>query len=365
MLCVLGRAPIFDCTGDPSVRRVVAESKGRQGVSGGKWLEGLTADMPIERAVELMLERHAATVRAAFAAVLDQGLEDVESIHRLRVATRRLTSVLELFGEVFAGESVQKLKPLLEKIRRDCGPARDLDVQRLFFESLLPSAAADELPGLKYLIECNIDRRLDLQAELRETSAKRRAKFDKRIAMLEGDGEPSGAARTPSRGTLRSFAARLLPERLHEFWQTADSIPADSGNLHELRIAGKRLRYVLDVFAPILDEDFREHAYPEFQRLQDLLGEIQDANVGRKRLKQARRARVRPSIPALKKESRKIASATWKELEPGAKQARAAYAKKDEAARQKLEEFWPQFSGECRASLDKTCAMLEMPATAL
>jgi hypothetical protein len=81
-------------------------------------------------------------------------------------------------------------------------------------------------------------------------------------------------------GLLIDNAQRIVAVRLDELLSFAPKVldPAEMKALHDLRIASKRLRYVLevtgDLFGPYADEA-REKA----KDLQDLLGEIHDCDV--------------------------------------------------------------------------------------
>ena len=62
--------------------------------------------------------------------------------------------------------------------------------------------------------------------------------------------------------------------RLHA--QAAD--PEEVVALHDMRIAAKRLRYILEVTGPVL-RPLREDGDEDVKELQDLLGEIHDCDV--------------------------------------------------------------------------------------
>ncbi len=57
---------------------------------------------------------------------------DIEHIHRMRVASRRLRAALPLFKSCFPKEKFRKWMPELQKITRALGDARDTDVQIAF-----------------------------------------------------------------------------------------------------------------------------------------------------------------------------------------------------------------------------------------
>jgi CHAD domain-containing protein len=79
---------------------------------------------------------------------------------------------------------------------------------------------------------------------------------------------------------LGAAAERIVQTRLAEIEQLAPAALADAepGDTHDLRIAVKRLRYVLDATSPVLGP-YAENARKHLRRLQDVLGEVQDCDV--------------------------------------------------------------------------------------
>jgi hypothetical protein len=79
---------------------------------------------------------------------------------------------------------------------------------------------------------------------------------------------------------IRPNARRILATRIDEVYQY-DGLVADPANvteLHDMRIACKRLRYLLEIFAVAFEGDL-EPFVDEVKDLQDLLGDIHDCDV--------------------------------------------------------------------------------------
>ncbi|HET8673711.1 MAG TPA: CHAD domain-containing protein [Thermoleophilaceae bacterium] len=77
-------------------------------------------------------------------------------------------------------------------------------------------------------------------------------------------------------GSLRENAGRIIETRtaeLHSF-----DPRGDSQELHAMRIAAKRLRYILELTAPALGAD-AERGAKQAKALQTLLGELHDCDV--------------------------------------------------------------------------------------
>lgn len=79
---------------------------------------------------------------------------------------------------------------------------------------------------------------------------------------------------------LRPNARRILAVRIDEVWAFAPFVthPGNVRELHDMRIACKRLRYLLEIFEIAFPADLGSFI-DEIRDLQDLLGEIHDRDV--------------------------------------------------------------------------------------
>jgi putative phosphoesterase len=69
--------------------------------------------------------------------------DDIEYVHRCRVATRRIRAAFSLFPECFPDRRQKKWEKEIRRLTRSLGDARDLDVQVEFVRSIL----ANRIPG--------------------------------------------------------------------------------------------------------------------------------------------------------------------------------------------------------------------------
>ena len=72
----------------------------------------------------------------------------------------------------------------------------------------------------------------------------------------------------------------IFSTRLAELWSWAEHMPHPERvqELHDMRIAAKRVRYCFEFMLPCFDSDFKE-PLKRFKQLQDFLGEIHDCDV--------------------------------------------------------------------------------------
>ncbi|MBI5108655.1 MAG: CHAD domain-containing protein [Rhodocyclales bacterium] len=204
--------------------------------------------------------------------------EDVEYIHQMRVATRRLRAALRLFAPALPQELRDGLRQPMATLTRQLGQARDLDV--LLGEIVDPvQNAMPEEPRLAALASNITELRYGVRAEV--LAALAAPTYGR---MLLGAVEALHPL-TPPRLTTASLgefaAARLrhLCRRLRRLATAAST--SDPASLHLLRIGIKRLRYALEFFATPATDRTLHRLQSRLAVAQDTLGRLNDlANAG-------------------------------------------------------------------------------------
>jgi len=76
-------------------------------------------------------------------------------------------------------------------------------------------------------------------------------------------------------------SASVIRVRLGEMWDFASAVldPANISELHDMRIAAKRLRYTMELFTPVLPEADAKAALAQVADLQEKLGAIHDCDM--------------------------------------------------------------------------------------
>ena len=110
----------------------------------------VTAEMPFREAAKATL----AVRGPEMLSYRDGALrgEDIEELHSLRVSTRRLRAVLEVYGECFPAKRHRAVLGLVEKTADALSPARDLDVQIAFLERFLRELPTEDGAGVRDLV---------------------------------------------------------------------------------------------------------------------------------------------------------------------------------------------------------------------
>jgi CHAD domain-containing protein len=209
--------------------------------------------------------------------------ENIEALHDMRVATRRLRASFEVFGDSFEPKA---LKPHLKRLRaagRALGSVRDLDVFMEKAQRYLDGLPPDTPHGLDALLQ-------GWQIQREQARAKMLAYLDSREYQILKDDFyifvntlGAGASPLPIGNPTPHRVSELVPALIYERLAAVrayDSVIADAPveQLHALRIEFKKLRYTVEYFRDVLGQESKE-IINEFKGLQDHLGDLNDANV--------------------------------------------------------------------------------------
>lgn len=137
---------------------------------------GFSCDEPFAAAAARVVRVRAAEVFEQSEDVLD--VEDIEPLHDMRVATRRLRAALEVFEACFPRKRFRKALKRVKALADALGERRDRDVEIVFLTEFAEAAPESERPALA----ARIARLRDEQREANEALAPYLAK--KRLRKL-------------------------------------------------------------------------------------------------------------------------------------------------------------------------------------
>ena len=209
--------------------------------------------------------------------------EDIESLHQMRVATRRMRAGLEMFAAVLPVRAA-RLRAELGWLAALLGDVRDLDIQLGRFDDWTDEMPGDHRGALDELADLLAGHRVQARRALLEALDSRR--YERLVAGLVAMLAPGPALRsTACREPAVTTMPTLIDER-HRAAKKAAGRARRTGaatDYHRLRIRCKRLRYSLE-FASGLYEGELKGFVRQMTRLQDALGSMQDAEVASGRL---------------------------------------------------------------------------------
>jgi CHAD domain-containing protein/CYTH domain-containing protein len=220
-------------------------------------------------ALALLAECDEATGRLA-------GGKDPEALHDFRVGLRRLRTILRAFRPWLEDSVRRKTEQRLKKLARSTNEARDAEVQLGFLDDQRDVLGARQRSGLEFLRDRFEARRRAGEGRGVQLDTYRRLsrKLVERLDTYEGH---------LARGSTTTFGAvvaTLVRDQLDEVRARLDDVAGagDEEHVHRARIAGKRLRYLLE---PLRGNPYADAkaAVKHLKRLQDLLGDMHDAHV--------------------------------------------------------------------------------------
>ena len=240
---------------------------------------GVTAEDHVAEAGRKVMRFH-------LARMLDQepgvraGIE-AEAVHKMRVATRRQRAAWRVFGEAFRKGRTKRYRDGLRETARRLGAVRDLDVQLEAADAYRADMPVAEQRAVEPLLSAwrqhRDDARVLLLRELDSPAYQRWLDDYIDFVRTEGAAVVPVAAAEPHR--VRDTA----PSRI---WTAYEGVRgyesvlrwADVPTLHELRIAGKWLRYTMEFSREALGSE-ADPLIARVTALQDHLGLMNDADV--------------------------------------------------------------------------------------
>lgn len=229
-----------------------------------------------------------------------QRRRDIEDIHDLRVSSRRIRTCLTIFEKIFPAKNIKKWQKDIKGITQSFGKVRDLDVQIDLLDELMKTVEdRSVLTGLR-----RVRLRLKQKRQIRQadTEAMTHAILDSTTLLelqswtqtiLEPKVEEAASDQVeetstdnnngviiPDKRALFQLAYAQIQKRLDEFlfFEVFIYDPDRIEELHQMRIAAKRLRYSLEVFSDLYEKK-SDFALNVARQSQQYLGEIHDADV--------------------------------------------------------------------------------------
>ncbi len=206
--------------------------------------------------------------------------EDPEFVHQLRVALRRLRTLLRIFAAHLPLGFAGHWQLQLGQLANDIGQARDLDV--LHHSVLAAPLSAPGAPDCQTLLA-----QLDAAARSAREQARRSLQAaTSRVLLLQFLRALHTLPAMDQQQHLQEFARHSL-RQLHQRACKRLASARDSqqeADLHRLRIACKRLRYASEFFASLFGKHTLNTHLRALAQVLEQLGEINDISVGRARL---------------------------------------------------------------------------------
>jgi CHAD domain-containing protein len=209
--------------------------------------------------------------------------DDPEGVHDMRVASRRLRSLVKDFSPYLRQRKLRRLKEDLKSVADALGAVRDEDVALIALEKLAVDSPVEVSAGFEQFAN---ERRMELdlaRSELEEAVAgtalaELREEFDAAIAEAK-PGRKGDDRRAADGLSFREVGHDIIITCFRDLQDLSVSLyrPLKTRPLHRLRIAAKRLRYALELFDQCWGGQLQGFA-KEIAKLQTSLGELHDCD---------------------------------------------------------------------------------------
>jgi len=238
--------------------------------------------------------------------------EDMEDVHQMRVATRRMRSIFSLLDEHYKAKIIKPYTVQLKIIAGNLGAIRDLDVMIDNLQKFRKSRPADDKTAIDTIVQKLDKKRKKARKRFMtmvESKTYRRFVRDfteflthetRGIVSIKNDLVPN---------EVRHVAPVILHQHLanvRAYDSYIEEAPVEL--LHQLRIEFKRLRYAVMFFEDVLGKSIEDFIV-ELKNMQDHLGRLNDIVVAQavlsalKKLDEAEEAVINAYLAQLEAEA--------------------------------------------------------------
>lgn len=191
---------------------------------------------------------------------------DSDSIHDLRVASRRMRATVGLFAPFIAGKTVKRTSKMLRRVTRELGRLRNIDEAMIYF-----GAVPERLPVLCRLLPAVRKEEIKVVTDILRPLPRQEMDRVLREAVADLAGVPHDDPALPA------YLADLAAQRFQavQGLLSPATIPENREGRHGLRIAIKKWRYLLETIGLVSGQDFGA-ALETLKEYQTVLGNLND-----------------------------------------------------------------------------------------
>lgn len=206
--------------------------------------------------------------------------ETSKPVHDVRVAMRRMRTILRTFRKHLPEGPRQETEDMLTELTEELGPVRDLDEWVDFLESAPIRAAVKQSRLFPAYLRHHQQQRQLVHATVRRCFrgphfASQRLKINRLLRV-----ELPRLIKTEPNGSLPKFAGKQLDKAMRRVVKDARFRHSRSPRkLHQLRITLRKARYLAEFFGPVLGPDTVKLA-KRMHAVERVLGGIHDIDLG-------------------------------------------------------------------------------------
>jgi len=224
--------------------------------------------------------------QAAFshARALEDGIKankESENLHQYRVCLRKIRAIDSTLKVLKTEATSAKLIPDLKELMKQTNRLRDLDVYLMNSESFFQQLDKKYHPGLTRFFE---DISLLREYEFQRVSEWLQSKaYQQKCREIEEQIHALSNAQDNNNIASDTFecGSQVINRRYLKVIKTASTLNTHSEDtdIHQLRIECKKLRYLLEFFAPVIHQSTYKQLMNIIKSLQESLGTYNDSSV--------------------------------------------------------------------------------------
>lgn len=258
---------------------------------------------------DLLDEHEGRAVRLVALALLDDAAaqrerlsqpDDPDALHDFRVAVRRLRSWLRAQGEVLGDSSPKRAQRWLRRLARATNQSRDAEVLAGWLEGERTRLTSRQRVGAAWLLQRLAQQKaaadVEVLAEVARDFERARELLEARLPRYRLRMHVHDGAQVTSFAGAMAAQLRTQLSRWHRRLELVHG-PQDAEAVHRARIAGKRLRYLLEPIVPHVEGGAQ--VLERLKALQDALGDFHDAHVWQQVMADALERAAREEAKAL------------------------------------------------------------------
>lgn len=206
--------------------------------------------------------------------------DDPEALHDFRVAVRRLRSWLRVHADVLGRAAPKRAQKWLARLAEATNHGRDAEVLIGWLEGEKETLTARQRVGAAWLVRTLREEKAaadqEVHAEVARDFERARVLLEERLVLYRVRMHVHEGSREATFAGAMSVLVRSLSATLKRRLASVRTLHDDEA-AHRARIAGKRLRYLLEPIVPHVAEG--SATLERLKKLQDTLGDFHDAYV--------------------------------------------------------------------------------------
>ncbi|WP_330960309.1 CHAD domain-containing protein [Photobacterium sp. 53610] len=206
--------------------------------------------------------------------------DDTEFLHQYRVALRRCRAIIGLLSPLFVPEQKLMLQNDLKNLMQKTNALRDLDVYLDNMEPFFYALEHQYHQGLTLFFNDLLDKRTQAFHDVKDWL--KSDEYEQQCAQIAGlinemENNPTPAGKRLCLPTAQKRIWKRFSQTLSLCQAVGYNHPDEQ--LHQLRISCKKLRYLLEYFAPLFPGKVIKEQIKQLKALQESLGEFNDSSV--------------------------------------------------------------------------------------